>query len=1112
MTEAPVRRGISRRQFIGATGLAGLAAWAVTGRGAASADTSGQRGPATREIPFDRAWLFGPAAAGSSAPEFDDSGLATVTLPHTVVPLSWRNWDPAAWERHWVYRKHFDAPGQFDGMRVFLDVDAAMTGATATLNGRTVADHLGGYLPFGGEVTGLLQQRDNVLAVTLDSTFQLDVPPDRPAPAASTSVDFWQPGGIYRDVRLRAVPFAFVADVFAKPVDVLDATKRAVQVQCTVDAASVPPAPCSIVVDLLDGDRKVASATTPISVQQGQTTVTATLTGLSDVALWDIDDPRLYTIVATLSVGGTALHDYQVRIGFREARFALDGFYLNGRRRKLFGLNRHQFFPFAGAAMPARVQRRDAEILRRELNCNMVRCSHYPQAEAFYDACDELGLMAWEEAPGWGYLGDDTWKERAYRDVGDMVRRDRNHPSIIIWGARLNETPDDVAFYTRTRDLAHELDGSRPTVGAMAGRHNTTQYVQDVFSQNDYSSSTDAYGDKQPELMPPRTDRPYMVSETVGTLSGPARYYRRTDDQPVQQGQATAHARVHDIGASDDRYCGVLPWSGFDYDSGSGNQYQGVKYTGVVDLFRVPKPGAAIYQAQLDPSVRPVIAPAFYWDFGPTSPVNGLRRAMICSNCDRLELLVGGDHFATLQPDTAQYPHLAYAPSFADFSGVGASARPELRIDGYVGGTKVASRSFSADTNSDYLALRADDTELIGDGVDTTRVEFRAVDRFGAPRPYVTGDVTFSVAGPAVLLGDNPFAFGDTGGVGAVWLRTLPDSPGTVTLRAHHGTLGDAEVQLRVQQSTPGGTPAPYGSLSVAADPAIVPPGTATEVAAGFTNQGSPTLQSVSMTIAVPDGWTSKALTPTTFSGVASGETVSARWQLTAADDAPPGTVDAPVTATYATASQRGVATADAMLLVPYASLAKAYNNTGISDDDNVDSADLDGVGNSYSQQALDAAGLAPGAVVTHDGVRFVWPQVPAGQPDNAVAEGQVIRFDGSGSTLGFLGCGSPGDEGGTGTVHYTDGTSDDFTVTLDNYFYPPDGNNNDTLVALPYLNSKGTGGRPRGQRTVTVYVYYTGVPLSPGKTVRAITLPAGGSTPATGRISGMHVFAIGIG
>jgi beta-galactosidase len=754
-------------------------------------------------IPFGTGWLFGPAAEDATLPGFDDSGFAPVTLPHTVAPLSWQNWHPAAWERVWVYRKHFDAP--FAGQRVFLDVGAALTHSTVTLNGTKVGDYSGGYLPFAVELTGSVQPAGNVLAVRLDSTFNLNVPPDRPAPAVSTSVDFWQPGGIYRDVQLRVVPPVFLADVFAKPVNVLDAAARQVVVQVTVDAAAADQAydgTAEVAVSLHDEDRVVADGRVPAAITgPGRTTVTVTLAGLGDIALWDTGRPKLYHVVARLLAGGRPRHEYRVRIGFREARFAPDGFYLNGRRVKLLGVNRHQFFPFAGGAMPARVQARDAEIIRRELNCTMVRCSHYPQSEAFFDACDELGLLAWEEAPGWGYLGDSSWLALAARDIGQMIVRDRNHPSIVIWGARLNETPNNVPFYTGTNELAHALDDSRPTAGAMAGMRLTTDYEQDVFAENDYSSVSGADGSKQPSLEPPvdGVGRPYLVTEAVGTLSGPARFYRRTDPQAVQQGQATAHARVHAIAAADDRYCGLLAWSGIDYPSGSGNQYRGVKYTGVVDLFRVAKPGAAIYQAQVDPRVRPVIAPAFYWDFGPTSPVTSLPSAMICANTDRLEVYVGGVHFCTARPDTADFGSLAYPPSFVDFRGVDGSARPDLRIDGYLGPDLAASRSLASDPSFDRLALAFDDAEIDGDGIDATRLVFRAVDRYGAPRPYVTGQLALDVEGPAVLVGDNPFDFAAAGGVGAVWIRSRPGAPGAVTVSASHPVLGRTVARLRVR-------------------------------------------------------------------------------------------------------------------------------------------------------------------------------------------------------------------------------------------------------------------------------------------------------------------------
>ncbi len=749
--------------------------------------------------PLDAGWRFGPYTSGCAALDFDDSELANVTLPHTVAALSWQDWDPDSWERRWIYRNRFDLPPAVADRRIFVDFDAAMTHAEPTLNGTALPDHLGGYLPFTREITGLVQPTGNVLAVALDSGFNLNVPPNRRAPYTSDTVDYWQPGGLYRRVWLRTEPQVFIADVFAKPMHVLDPTRRRVVVECSVDAAMVPAESARVAVDLREGSRTIATGSAhPTVTRTGRVTVSAVLDELSDIALWDLDTPNLYTVTASLIIDDAVVHERAVRIGFREATFRADGFYLNGRRVQLFGLNRHQHYPYAGMAMSDRVQRKDAEILRRELNCNMVRCSHYPQAEAFFDACDELGLLAWEEAPGWVHLGDDAWKALVVRDVGDMLRRDRNHPSIIIWGARINETEDEVELYTRTRDLAHSLDDSRPTAGAMSGRVHTPNYVQDVFAEDDYHSSIGPDGEKQPELEPPRTDRPYLISEAVGTLSGPAKQYRRTSSQRVQQGQALAHARIHNVAGADARYCGVLAWCGYDYESGAGpNIHRGVKYPGVIDLFRVPKPGAAIYQAQVDPVVRPVIAPAFYWDFGPTSPVNAVDRAMICSNLDRLELYVDDEHYATAIPDRENYPHLPYPPSFAEFGSL--DGRPELRIDGYLGDRLVASRRFASDPAGDVLSLHADDKVLAADGVDATRVVFRSLDKYGAPRPYAEGTVQVMLEGPARLVGDSTFPFAETGGVGAVWIRSLPDSSGLVTVRAAHPTLGTAAVSIQLE-------------------------------------------------------------------------------------------------------------------------------------------------------------------------------------------------------------------------------------------------------------------------------------------------------------------------
>jgi beta-galactosidase len=783
----PSRRTILRTGALGSLAAAGC-----------SAARAGHDAPAARTPPapsvsydFNQGWLFGGRyVAGSAGPGYDDSGFARVTLPHTVTPLSWGNWDPASWEAVWIYRKHFGLPEGGRGGRVFLDFDGVMVNAAAVVNGTTVSTHQGGYLPWSVELTGHLAGGRNVLALIVDSRW-LPVPPEG-APGGAPAVDYLQPGGIYRDAALRVVPDVFLSDVFARPVNVLR-RDRNVQVQATIDAAAVPRGPVRLTAWLQDGSRVLATASAAVTITgTGTSLVTLGITGIGSVTLWSPDTPKLYTVLVTLAPARGHPHSVAVRTGFREAVFRTSGFYLNGERLQIFGLNRHQLFPYTGMAAPARLQRRDAEILACELNCNMVRCSHYPQSPHFLDACDELGLMVWQEPPGWQYLGGAAWQAVMLQNVHDMVVRDRSRPSVVVWGTRLDETANYPGLYARARELAYQLDGSRQTTGAMAS-YSLAGWAEDVFGYDDYHS-----GDGNAELEPPLPGVPYLVSEAVGALDG-SPTFRWIDPGAVLAQQALMHAQVHNIAGSNPAYAGLLGWAGIDYASLNGDSriWDALKTPGVLDTFRVPKPGAAFYRSQRDPSVRPVILPVFFWDFGPGSPPDGPGPdAMIATNCDRLEIYVGGVHVATGTPDTARFGSLAHPPVFADLTADG-SARPELRIDGYLGRRLAASVRMSADTARDRLVLSADDAAIEADGTDTTRLTFRAVDAYGNQRPRAAGPVRLSLAGPATLIGDNPFPFGEYGGVGGAFIRSRQGRPGLVRVTASHAALGRVTVRVR---------------------------------------------------------------------------------------------------------------------------------------------------------------------------------------------------------------------------------------------------------------------------------------------------------------------------
>jgi beta-galactosidase len=786
-TSSLSRREFTRRCAIGSLTLAASSIFNLA---------IAQKGPARIEFPLDQEWLFGGKL--DSASSMDETAFAKVNLPHCVTKLSWEKWDPASWESVWLYRRHFSLPYETAGQRVFIKFDGAMTSATPKINGVALPEHFGGYLPFEYELTKFLKDGDNILDVEVDARWQ-DVPPDG-NPKGPRSVDYLQPGGIVRPVRLCIVPQVFISDVFAKPLNVLSGS-RSVAAKCTVNATEPAAQSYRIKVKLMDGDHVVSSAQKTVAIEkEGDTEVEINLTSLGNIKLWDVDAPHLYQVVTTLLLDGKPVHDHRCRIGFREAHFTEDGVFLNGRRLQLFGLDRHELFPYVGGAMPPRVMRRDAEILRREFNCNIVRCSHYPQSEAFLDACDELGLMVWQETPGWGYIGDALFEERVVQNVTDMIRRDRNHPAVVIWGTRVNESRNDQPLYRRTTEIARTLDGSRPTSGSMTSgsrKRWRTEWHQDVFAFDDYDSAPDGSVD----IEGPTLGVPYMLAEVVGGFSygkkGFNNKYRRAGDVDLQVSQAIFHAEAHDRCARTKANSGAIGWCAFDYGSLM-NSFKAVKCPGVADVFRIPKLGAAFYQAQVDPKIRAVIVPDFYWDFGAKRPGGPGKHAAIFSNCERLEIFIDGKHTGTAHPDRVSFPHLKYPPFFCDLE-AGGSYCPELRIDGYVGDAKLLSKSFSSNVAHDQLFLAADDKELMADGADVTRVVFKVADQFGSERAFAGGTVAFELTGPGIIVGDQPFDLTDSGGVGAIWVKTIPNRAGLITLTATHSSLGKKTVEINVQ-------------------------------------------------------------------------------------------------------------------------------------------------------------------------------------------------------------------------------------------------------------------------------------------------------------------------
>ena len=323
---------------------------------------------------------------------------------------------------------------------------------------------------------------------------------------------------------------------------------------------------------------------------------------------------------------------------------------------------------------------------------------------------------------------------------------------------------------------------------------------------------------------------------------------------------------------------------------------------------------------------------------------------------------------------------------------------------------------------------------------------------------------------------------------------------GMVTAVGH----GTATISVTVDGVT-GTTPVVVQQPFTLTTPAVVTPGSTATVTTAVPDTSSQPLRDVTVTLAGPAGWSATATSPATFATVAPGQTAQTTWQVTVPASAAPGPDQLTATASYTDANGPGTVTQTGQVSVPYNSLPDAFNNPGISDDANPGAGNLDGGNTSYSAEALAAAGLTPGASFTHDGQTFTWPNAQSATNDNVVAGGQTITLSGSGTTLGLIGTGDYGSVSGDGTITYTDGSTQSFTITFPDWWSnsaPPGG---DILATLPYINT------PTGKENQHVSVYYAGVPLQQGKTVKYVTLPDVSAGVTQGQPA-MHVFAASIG
>jgi beta-galactosidase len=740
-------------------------------------------------VPYNESWAFHRGTAQHLLRDFD--GRVTVSLPHTAVELPFNYFDETSYQRAFTYQKLLRWMPEFQGREVSLVFDAAMADAVVYLNGVEIVAHKDGYTPFEARLTDGLQRGDNLITVTIDGSENPEIPP------FGGAIDYLTYAGIYREVWLKVTDPVSIGNLKIETSDVLAEEKSA---SVRVDLSNPPGVDFfgTLTASLCDIDGNVLATA---SAETTGDDAVLSFRGLRGIALWDIVNPELYQITVELKTSHGA-DRLTTQFGFRTAEFTPAGFLLNGRPLKLRGLNRHQSFPYVGYAAGRSAQERDADIMKSVLKCNMVRTSHYPQSKWFLDRCDRIGLLVFEEIPGWQHIGDQEWQHESIRNVRRMIERDWNHPSIVIWGVRINESQDNHPFYAETNRLARELDPTRQTGGV---RYITdSELLEDVYTMNDFILGNEELpGANRPRtaLRPQQESTglarkvPYMITEFGGQM-----YPTKIYDQEARQAEhVRRHLEVLNAAYGDPDISGAIGWCMFDYnthkDFGSGDR---ICYHGVLDMFREPKFAAYVYMSQCDPSDEVVMKPVTFWARGERN-IGGVLPLVVLTNCDGVELTYGSVT-KRVGPDYENFPHLPHPPVVfdhrhftADELGLWGMKWIDGSFTGYVDGVPVANLTLVADPLATTLEIVADASRLKARERDTTRVILRALDQEGQRLPFLNETVSVSITGPAKIIG--PATIPLQGGTAGLWIETT-GLTGNITLQATCARFAAVTLEL----------------------------------------------------------------------------------------------------------------------------------------------------------------------------------------------------------------------------------------------------------------------------------------------------------------------------
>lgn len=615
-------------------------------------------------------WQFTKKFSNQFISSKSDLKSELVNIPHSVSQMPLNYFDESIYQGIFGYKKVFKTLKEWKDRKVFLTFDGVAHEATVYLNGKLLGKHSSAYTSFSFDVTDFLfpAGKENILVVKVDSRESLDIPP------FGFVIDYMTYGGIYRDVYLEDRPNIFIEDVFVRTCD--DECNLKIQLNQSL------PSKTELSIKIFQWNSKdKKSIQEKILIEENSSLIEKKIK-VKGVKKWSPENPFLY--VASIELKSKdGVDKKEIRFGFRDIEMTKDGFFLNGSLYKIRGLNRHQSFAYQGYAMPDSIQKFDAHILKYELGLNAVRTSHYPQSHSFIDSCDELGLLVFTEIPGWQHIGQSpAWQNQVLENVKEMVLQYRNHPSIYLWGVRINESCDNDELYLKTNSICHNLDPSRPTGGVRCIKN--SHLLEDVYTYNEFVHSGDNEGCEAKKKVTSDINKPYLISEYCGHMY-PTKIF---DDEIHRTNHAMRHAKILNDVASYDNICGSYGWCAFDYntheDFGSGDR---ICYHGVMDIFRNPKLASVVYKSQSD--VEDVLEISSSMDVGEHP---GLARGKnwIYTNADSVKMYFNGIFINEFFPKDSPYKNMIHPP---------------ILIDDYIGNRFIDEEKMSKATSDDAKCM-----------------------------------------------------------------------------------------------------------------------------------------------------------------------------------------------------------------------------------------------------------------------------------------------------------------------------------------------------------------------------------------------------------------------